>query len=270
MARTMGSGQSSSQVGGQGVERGGGGGSSQSCRLAGDRGVRRGGGQADERGVWRGGGQAGERGIIRRGSSLVSSQGSGLAGYRGSGQAGDRVVGRGGSQAGDDDESVVHAMNPPIEGGDYDNDDDDDDSTFPAAPARRGCASQVQVPEPINREWIYIKNGEFSNQGTSTRIIGSNLRALWSGPWDSWRDVPTEHKTRMFERFQSYFQWEERCDAEIRRFWEKCIAGKFPNMLKTVRNKAKKRAREQGLQVGNDMSVLLKFKPAWIRTDIWK
>ncbi|MFS7954370.1 putative transposase, Ptta/En/Spm, plant [Helianthus anomalus] len=68
----------------------------------------------------------------------------------------------------------------------------------------------------------------------------------------------------------SYFQWVERCDAEIRRFWDKCIAGKFPNMLKTVRNKAEKIATKQGLQVGNNMSVLLMFKPAWIRTDIWK
>ncbi|MFS7919942.1 hypothetical protein Hanom_Chr03g00218561 [Helianthus anomalus] len=89
--------------------------------------------------------------------------------------------------------SIVHS---PIQGS------DDDESTFRVGPARRGCASQVQVPEPINREWIYNKDGEFSNQGTSTRIIGSILRALWSGPWDSWKDVPNEHKRLLFERFQ--------------------------------------------------------------------
>ncbi|KAJ0838671.1 hypothetical protein HanPSC8_Chr14g0597511 [Helianthus annuus] len=42
----------------------------------------------------------------------------------------------------------------------------------------------------------------FSNQGTATRSISSNLISLWSGPWDSWRDVPNEHRTRLFERFQ--------------------------------------------------------------------
>ncbi|KAF5810515.1 hypothetical protein HanXRQr2_Chr04g0170411 [Helianthus annuus] len=189
MARTMGqgssqaSGRGSAQVGGRGVWRGGGGGSSQSSHLVGDRGVGRGGGQTGDRGVGGGSSQS---------SRLAGDRGVGGGSSQSSCLAGDRVVGRGGNQVGDD-ASIVHS---PIEGS------DDDESTFRVGPARRGCASQVQVPEPINREWIYIKDGEFSNQGTSTRIIGSILRALWSGPWDSWRDVPNEHKRRLFERFQ--------------------------------------------------------------------
>ncbi|KAL8239726.1 hypothetical protein R6Q59_016293 [Mikania micrantha] len=26
---------------------------------------------------------------------------------------------------------------------------------------------------------------------------------MWNGSWDSWRDVPNEDKTRLFERFQA-------------------------------------------------------------------
>ncbi|KAI3712515.1 hypothetical protein L1987_71073 [Smallanthus sonchifolius] len=55
---------------------------------------------------------------------------------------------------------------------------------------------------------------QFSNQGISTRVIGTNLMAIvWSGPWESWRDVPNEDKMRFFERFQ----WEEEWNAQIYR-----------------------------------------------------
>ncbi|KAD4385297.1 hypothetical protein E3N88_25465 [Mikania micrantha] len=147
---------------------------------------------------------------------------------------------------------------------------DDDESIFHDAHTRRGHASQVQVPEPINREWIWIEDGEFNNQEKATRIIGVILKAMWNGPWDSWRDVPNEDRTRLFERFQGYFQWEEKWNVPICRHWEKCIAGKFPDFLRKVRNEAKETARKQGLLVGDDMLVLIDFKPPWIRTEIWK
>ncbi|KAL8218130.1 hypothetical protein R6Q57_021503 [Mikania cordata] len=60
--------------------------------------------------------------------------------------------------------------------------------------ARRGCASQVQVPEPMNREWIWIEHGEFSNQEKSTGIIGVILKAMRNGLPDSWRDVSNEDR----------------------------------------------------------------------------
>ncbi|KAD6454699.1 hypothetical protein E3N88_09405 [Mikania micrantha] len=129
----------------------------------------------------------------------------------------------------------------------------DDESIFHGAHTRRGHASQVQVPEPINREWIWIEDGEFNNQEKATRIIGVILKAMWNGSWDSWRDVPNEDRTRLFERFQGYFQWEEKWNVPICRHWEKCIAGKFPDFLRRVRNEAKETARKQGLLVGDDM-----------------
>ncbi|KAD7477732.1 hypothetical protein E3N88_00868 [Mikania micrantha] len=112
-------------------------------------------------------------------------------------------------------------------------DDDDDESTFHGAHTRRGHASQVQVLEPINREWIWIEDGD--NQEKSTRIIGVILKAMWNGPWDSWRDVPNEDRTRLFERFHGYLQWEEKWNVPICRHWEKCIAGKFPDFLRRAK-----------------------------------
>jgi hypothetical protein len=68
---------------------------------------------------------------------------------QGSRQPGDRGVERGSSS--------MHSDTHPdaIEGS-----DGEDESTFHDAPARRGPASQVQVPEPMNREWIWIEDGE--------------------------------------------------------------------------------------------------------------
>ncbi|KAF5758109.1 hypothetical protein HanXRQr2_Chr16g0725561 [Helianthus annuus] len=217
MARTMGRGsvpaggrgvgQDVGQAGGRGIGRG----SSQGSHLATTQEVWRCGGRV----YMRGGGQVGDRVVGRRSGIGSNSQSSGQAGDRGvgrgggignnqsSGQAGDRGVGQGGVHSSDrgvgdvDVEYDFHLMNSPIESS-----AGDDESAFHVAPARRGSASQAQVPEPINRDWIWVVEGEFSNQGTATRTISSNLISLWSGPWDSWRDVPNEHRTRLFERFQ--------------------------------------------------------------------
>ncbi|KAD4179982.1 hypothetical protein E3N88_28573 [Mikania micrantha] len=170
----------------------------------------------------------------------------------------------------DDEDSDGIDSNDTVLPSSIEGNDDDDESTFHGAHTRRGHASQVQVPEPMNREWIWIEDGEFSNQEASTRIIGVILKAMWNGPWDSWRDVSNEDRKRLFERFQSYFQWEAKWNASICRHWDKCIARKFPDLLRRVRNEAKETARKQGLEVGDDMSVLIDFKPPWIRTDIWK
>ncbi|XP_022034226.1 uncharacterized protein LOC110936192 isoform X2 [Helianthus annuus] len=250
----IGSSQSSGQAGDRGVGRGGGIGNSQSSGQAGDRVVGRGGGIGNNQSS----GQAGDRGVGR---------GGGIGNNQSSGQAGDRGVGQGGVHSSDrgvgdvDVEYDFHLMNSPIESS-----AGDDESAFHVAPARRGSACQAQVPEPINRDWIWVVEGEFSNQGTATRTISSNLISLWSGPWDSWRDVPNEHRTRLFERFQ----WEERNHAPIYRCWENCIAGKFPTLLRNVRKEAKAMAKQQGKNVGDDMTDLIDFKPTWIRSEIWK
>ncbi|MFS7916855.1 hypothetical protein Hanom_Chr03g00182261 [Helianthus anomalus] len=79
-------------------------------------------------------------------------------------------------------------MSSPIEGS-----DGDDVSSCRVASTKREGSSQFHVPEPVNHE--------FRNQIMSMRIIGVNLKGMWSGPWESWKDVPNEDKKRLFERF---------------------------------------------------------------------
>ncbi|KAL8241535.1 hypothetical protein R6Q59_014889 [Mikania micrantha] len=213
------------------------------------------GGRGFGRGVRRNSGQVGERGI-ERGSGRGSVDAADQDSVRGSGRG---SVERGSSQ------DSGHAADRDVDGSVA-----DDESTYNFASARRGSAAQVQVPEPINRDWIRVVEGEFSNQGKATRIIGQNLKSLWSGPWDSWRDVPIENKTQLYERFKLYFQWDEKDNGNIFRCWERCISSKFPNLLRRVRDTAKCTARLQGVQVEDDLSVLIDFKPPWIRTDTWK
>ncbi|KAK1440340.1 hypothetical protein QVD17_06165 [Tagetes erecta] len=203
-------------------------------------------------------GQNGSKGV-KQGDNRCVGKGVSLGGGQSSDQGGDR-----GSCATIGLQSDAHTLtSSPLEGS-------DDESTFHVAPTRRGRASQVQVPEPVNREWIWIEDGEFSNQKACTRIIGTILRALWSGPWESWRNVSTKDKMRLFERFQCYFQWDESWNAEIHKTFEKCIAGKFPDLLGRVRDEAEAMAIYQGFLVEDDMSVLIDFKPPWIRIEIWK
>ncbi|KAJ0496627.1 putative transposase, Ptta/En/Spm, plant [Helianthus annuus] len=93
---------------------------------------------------------------------------------------------------------------------------------------------------------------------------------MWSGPWQGWGDVPKEDRDRLFERFQCYFQWEKKWNAKIHSCWEKCIAGKFVDMLSRARNGAIAMATKRGLKVGDDTSVLHDFKPALMRIEPWK
>ncbi|KAL8200968.1 hypothetical protein R6Q57_012307 [Mikania cordata] len=75
---------------------------------------------------------------------------------------------------------------------------DDDESTV----GRRGPVAPTPLPEPKNREWIWIRHDQFSNQEKATRTIGEILQAMWSHPWKSWKDVSNEDGDRMFERFK--------------------------------------------------------------------
>ncbi|KAI3812979.1 hypothetical protein L1987_17692 [Smallanthus sonchifolius] len=73
-----------------------------------------------------------------------------------------------------------------------------------------GPVAPTPLPEPRNREWIWITHSQFSNQKKATRTIGEILQAMWSHPWQSWRDVSKEDGDRMFERFNGYYQWESK------------------------------------------------------------
>ncbi|KAM0035749.1 putative transposase, Ptta/En/Spm, plant [Helianthus debilis subsp. tardiflorus] len=233
-----------------------------------------------QQGVSRGCGQ----GVVRvdQSSGLDSGQGVVAGVGRSHGRCVDRNSGEQGRGQGVNQGSVLGSsdsiglqsdalrhtlMSSHIEDGDGDG---DDVSSVHVTSTKRGSASQFQVPKPKHREWIYIQDGEFSNQIRSTRVIGVNLKSMWNGPWENWKDIPNEDKKRLFERFQCYFQWEEKWNGEIYMCWERRIVGKIPNMLSRVRDATKAIAIRKGVQVEDDMSGLVDFKPPWVKMETWK
>ncbi|KAD4585477.1 hypothetical protein E3N88_23078 [Mikania micrantha] len=124
---------------------------------------------------------------------------------------------------------------------------DDDESTV----GRRGPVAPTPLPEPRNREQIFIIHGEFSNQGKATRIIGETLQAFWSHPWTSWKDISKEDENRMFDLF-------------------KFMKKKVKNLLSRARNSAKKAACNANVKVGDDLSVIIPYKPRWMGSQIWE
>ncbi|MFS7900451.1 putative transposase, Ptta/En/Spm, plant [Helianthus anomalus] len=100
----------------------------------------------------------------------------------------------------------------------------------------------------------------FNDHDKVSQTIGSNLKSMWSGPWKGWKDVPSHHRECLFERFQS----------SIHSCWEKCIKGKFPDLLKRDRDKAKALAIQEGAEVENDLTPFLPFKPLWMSQESWE
>ncbi|KAK1411493.1 hypothetical protein QVD17_38042 [Tagetes erecta] len=143
---------------------------------------------------------------------------------------------------------------------------DDDDLTV----GRRGPVAPTPLPEPRNREWIWITHNQFSNQQVATRTIGEILHAMWSHPWKSWKEVSKEDGDRMFERFKGYYQWESQWDAMVRRCWEKFIKTKIKNSLNRARENAKVAATKAGLDVEDDLSLIIPYKPRRMRGEIWE
>ncbi|KAL8239659.1 hypothetical protein R6Q59_016226 [Mikania micrantha] len=143
---------------------------------------------------------------------------------------------------------------------------DDDESTV----GRRGPVAPTPLPEPRNREHIFIIHGEFSNQGRATRIIGETLQAFWSYPWTSWKDISKEDQNRMFDRFKLHYQWENDLDEQIRSCWVKFLNKKVKNLLSRARNSAKKAACNANVEVGDDLSVIIPYKPRWMGSQIWE
>ncbi|KAD7478379.1 hypothetical protein E3N88_01515 [Mikania micrantha] len=107
---------------------------------------------------------------------------------------------------------------------------DDDESTV----GRRGPVAPTPLPEPRNREWIWIRHDQFSNQDKATRTIGEILQAMWCHPWKSWKDVSSEDADRM------------------------------------ARESAKAAANKAGVDVGSDFSVIIPYKPRWMRAEFWE
>ncbi|KAD7479379.1 hypothetical protein E3N88_02515 [Mikania micrantha] len=143
---------------------------------------------------------------------------------------------------------------------------DDDELVVPHG---RGPNIPAQPPTFENRIWIWVEHDEFNIQDKVSRTIGSILKSMWSGPWQGWKEVPFHHRERMFERFQKYYVWEEECNSLIYSCWETCIKGKFPDLLMRARNKAKALAIQKGIEVRDDLSVIIPFKPHWISQESW-
>ncbi|KAK1413061.1 hypothetical protein QVD17_34787 [Tagetes erecta] len=149
-----------------------------------------------------------------------------------------------------------------------DDDEDDDDETI-GATRRRGPVLPDAIPTRENRVKIWVEHDEFNIQGSVSRTISSILQSMWSGPWQGWKDVSSYHRERMFERFENYYQWDVEWKPLVRSCWEKCLKGKFADVLKRARNNAKALATKEGIDVRNNMNAILPFKPIWMGQEYW-
>ncbi|MFS7936984.1 hypothetical protein Hanom_Chr05g00422181 [Helianthus anomalus] len=80
----------------------------------------------------------------------------------------------------------------------------DGDNEEWVATVGHGLIVPAPLPTPENRIVLWVEKNEFNNHDDVSRTIGSNLKAMWLGPWQGWKDVSFHHHERLFERFQVY------------------------------------------------------------------
>ncbi|KAI7728947.1 hypothetical protein M8C21_003286 [Ambrosia artemisiifolia] len=193
-----------------------------------------------------------------------SSAGRGRSQGGGRGPRGGRGSGQGNCNRG-----LENGGRPAPEANQLPDEPNDNEVDEPVIVVGRGPVVPAPLPTPENRTWIWVEDDEFNIHNPVSRTIGSILKAMWSGPWQGWKDVPSNHRERMFERFEQYYQWKDDQKSAIHCCWERCIKGKFPDLLLRARNKAKKLASHENIVVGNDMTRILPYKPQWISQDSW-
>ncbi|MFS7991630.1 putative transposase, Ptta/En/Spm, plant [Helianthus anomalus] len=107
---------------------------------------------------------------------------------------------------------------------------------------------RLYLNQEIVSKFVLSMESKFSNQGKATRTMGEILEAMWSHPWKSWKDFSKEDENRMFERFKR----------------------KNKDVLSRARESAKATASNACVEVGDDLSVIIPYKPRWMGAQIWE
>ncbi|KAI7751223.1 hypothetical protein M8C21_021292 [Ambrosia artemisiifolia] len=175
---------------------------------------------------------------------------------RGRGQGGGRGPrgGRGSGQ-GNCNRGLENVGRPAPEANQLLDEPTDNEVDEPVIVVGRGPVVPAPLPTPENRTWIWVEDDEFNIDNPVSQTIGSILKAMWSSPWQGWKD--------------QYYQWKDDQKSVIHFCWERCIKGKFPDLLKRARDKVKTLESQEGIVVRNDMTRILPFKPLWVSQDSW-
>ncbi|KAJ9548861.1 hypothetical protein OSB04_021404 [Centaurea solstitialis] len=137
----------------------------------------------------------------------------------------------------------------------------------------RGDNIEPETPaHPSQRRMIGLLETdpmEFSDVCVASGIIGT-LKNTFNGPWTTWRMVPREARDKMWDRFQSQYQWDPAIHGMIQLAWENVFKKRFSNVIDLARDAAKK-AASNGTPpfTGTNYDVLKPYNPSWIRQEDW-
>ncbi|KAJ9552409.1 hypothetical protein OSB04_016454 [Centaurea solstitialis] len=136
----------------------------------------------------------------------------------------------------------------------------------------------TQVPnEPSQKPRLEIEGLDFTEAEVGRKAT-KLLKDSFMGPWTTWRDVDSESRAILFERFKvscdvcvEYLHMDDDIDGLVRLVWGAALNKRWKNMMHDERDYAIERARDAGVVFdGSNYEVLIPFGPSWIHQDYWR
>nr|KAJ0210847.1 hypothetical protein LSAT_V11C400163090 [Lactuca sativa] len=123
-----------------------------------------------------------------------------------------------------------------------------------------------------HRPFITRKGYKFGRQSIHRTI----LKIFWQSinePWITFKKIPKEVVTQMFERFRTQYRWDPNEEGMIREGFENMLKDRYRGRMRDVREASVKSARKAGhdiAEINDNFEILANYNPGEIHRDVWR
>ncbi|KAJ0622483.1 putative transposase, Ptta/En/Spm, plant [Helianthus annuus] len=150
--------------------------------------------------------------------------------------------------------------------------DDGDYHEEEDANATQLASNAAAAPHGRSQKEVIFRVGMGFGNGKVHRAIRMLFNECFDGAWSTYREMPTEHVDRMFDRFRTRYSWDQANDEFIREGFENVFKRRFPDIMSDRRDESAKKARIAGhtiLENEYDFGVMCEYPPRFVHEDIW-
>ncbi|CAI9279893.1 unnamed protein product [Lactuca saligna] len=123
-----------------------------------------------------------------------------------------------------------------------------------------------------HRPFITRKGYKFGRQSIHRTIV----KIFWQSinePWITYKKIPKEVVTQMFERFRTQYRWDPNEEGLIREGFENTLKDRYRGRMRDAREASVKSARKAGhviAEINDNFEILANYNPPEIHIDVWR